>query len=395
MTTMTSPPKTTTSQIPEAMLERFRERADAHDRDNTYFHADLEELRAIGYLASDVPVDHGGWGLSLAELGRSQRRLARYAPATALATTMHLYWTGMAGDLERFGDDSAAWIMDAAVNGEIFASGHAEAGNDLPILFSTCAAERVDGGYRLTGRKMFGSNGPVWDWLGGHAMTVDGGGPQIVHFFLARGSEGVTVLENWDTLGMRASQSYDTVLDGAFVPDERIGRVVPAGDDSDLFLAATQMWALPTIANVYLGIAERALEVAVAWAKRKTSIGIDRGSYAHNPFVQHQVAEMYLELDAATAVLDRLVDDWMTGVDHGAAWGAKIFAMKWRVVESAKKVVDTALDVTGGAGMIRGNELERLYRDVRCGGFHPANDALAHEMIGKTALGIGAEPPRW
>jgi len=63
--------------------------------------------------------------------------------------------------------------------------------------------------------------------------------------------------------------------------------------------------------------------------------------------------------------------------------------------ESAKKVVDTALDVTGGAGMIRGNELERLYRDVRCGGFHPANDALAHEMIGKTALGIGAEPPRW
>jgi alkylation response protein AidB-like acyl-CoA dehydrogenase len=69
--------------------------------------------------------------------------------------------------------------------------------------------------------------------------------------------------------------------------------------------------------------------------------------------------------------------------------------MKWRAVEAAKRVVDIALDVSGGGEMFRGNELERLYRDVRCGGFHPANDALTHEMVGKITLGIASEQPRW
>ena len=69
--------------------------------------------------------------------------------------------------------------------------------------------------------------------------------------------------------------------------------------------------------------------------------------------------------------------------------------MKWRAVEAAKRVVDIALDVAGGGGMFRGNELERLYRDVRCGGFHPGNDALTHEMVGKSVLGVLAEQPRW
>jgi alkylation response protein AidB-like acyl-CoA dehydrogenase len=104
---------------------------------------------------------------------------------------------------------------------------------------------------------------------------------------------------------------------------------------------------------------------------------------------------MYLDLDAATATLDRFVDDWVAGVDHGAAWVPKVFSMKWRAVEAAKRVVDIALDVSGGAGMFKGNELERLYRDVRCGGFHPANDARTHEVVGKAVLGILTELPRW
>ena len=155
------------------------------------------------------------------------------------------------------------------------------------------------------------------------------------------------------------------------------------------------MWALPLIASVYLGIAERALELAVDGARRKTSIAIERGAYAYHPMVQHQIAEMYLELDAATATVERFVADWVAGVDHGDAWVPKVYSAKWRAVEAAKRVVDIALDVAGGAGMFRGNELERLYRDVRCGGFHPGNDAITHEMVGKSVLGIIAEQPRW
>ena len=111
--------------------------------------------------------------------------------------------------------------------------------------------------------------------------------------------------------------------------------------------------------------------------------------------IQHQISEMYLELDAAQATTDRFYDDWVAGVDHGEAWVPKVYSMKWRAVEAAKRVVDIALDVAGGGGMFKGNELERLYRDVRCGGFHPGNDALVHEMIGKSLLGVIAEQPRW
>ncbi len=383
-------------ELPTEMLERFRGRAAGLDRDNAYFDEDLAELRSVGYLAAAVPVERGGWGLDLAELAASQRRLARYAPATALSLSMHSYWVGVATELDRFGDPSLRWIQDAAVAGEVFAAGHAESGNDIPVLFSTCVAERVDSGYRLTGRKQFGSNGPAWRWLGAHAMDADApGGPQVVHAFVERTSPGVTVKETWDTLGMRPTQSHDTILDGVFVPDERVGRVVPAGDETDPFLVGLAMWPLSLIAAVYLGIAERALELAVDSARRKTSMVIPRGAYAYNPMVQHQVAQMYLELDAASATLHRFVTDWVAGVDHGEEWGPMVYSMKWRAVEAAKRVVDVALDVVGGAGMFKANELERLYRDVRCGGFHPGNDALTHELVGKAVLGVLADQPRW
>jgi alkylation response protein AidB-like acyl-CoA dehydrogenase len=392
-TTLTRP---TATELPTAMLEQFRARAGELDRTNTYFAEDLADLRSVGYLAATVPANHGGWGLSLSEMAASQRRLARYAPATALAMSMHSYWVGIAVELERAGDTSLRWMIDAALDGQVFAAGHAEAGNDIPVLLSTCAAERVEGGYRLTGRKQFGSNGPTWSWLGAHAIDVAApGGPQIVHAFVERTSPGVSVVATWDTLGMRPTQSHDTVLESVFVPDARIGRVVPAGDGSDPFIVAMAMWPLSLIGTVYLGIADRALELAVGGARRKTSVAIERGAYAYNPFVQHQVAEMFLELDAASATLERFVEDWVTGVDHGETWVPKVYSMKWRTVEAAKRVVDVALDVAGGAGMFRGNELERLYRDVRCGGFHPGNDALTHELVGKAVLGVLGEQPRW
>ena len=387
---------TTTTELPTEMLERFQSRAGELDRTNAYFEQDLAELRSAGYLAAVVPAEQGGWGLDLAAFAASQRRLARYAPATALSMTMHSYWVGLANEMAKFGDTSLRWIQDAAAAGDVFAAGHAERGNDIPVLMSTCKAERVDGGYRLTGRKQFGSNGPAWRWLGAHAIDVEApGGPQIVHAFVERTSPGVSIIETWDTLGMRPTQSHDTVLDNVFVPDERIGRVVPAGDGTDPFMVALAIWPLANIAAVYLGIADRAIELAASGAVKKTSVAIARGAYAYNPFVQHQIAEMYLALDAASATHDRFVADWVAGVDHGAAWVPKVYSMKWHAVEAAKRVVDIALDVSGGGGMFRGNELERLYRDVRCGGFHPGNDALTHELVGKAVLGLLGEQPRW
>ncbi|MGY6501339.1 MAG: acyl-CoA dehydrogenase family protein [Acidimicrobiales bacterium] len=396
MTATITEPTAHEDRLTDEFLDPFRGRAAEADERNTYFHEDLAELRSIGYLSAAVPEHHGGWGLDVGAVARIQRRIARFAPSTALAMSMHHYWIGMAAEFERLGDTSFTWILSAAVEGSVFAAGHAERGNDAPVVMSTSSARRVPGGYRFDGHKMFGSNGPVWDVMGAHALdATDPSRPVIVHGYIRRDDPGVTVLETWDTLGMRASQSHDTALDDVFVPDERIGRIVPAGDETDPYLFFMNIWALGLLSNVYIGVAERALELAAQSATTKSSVAIPRGAYANNPMVQHQIAEMFLELQAGRATLDRMLDDFLGGVDHGAMWGAHITSAKWRAVESAKRVVDVALDVTGGAGMFRSSELERLYRDVRCGGFHPANDALTHETVGKTVLGIDPTGPRW
>jgi alkylation response protein AidB-like acyl-CoA dehydrogenase len=128
-------------------------------------------LRRAGYLTMAVPEELGGRGLRLAEVCREQRRLAYHAPATAIAVNMHLYWTGLAADLWRSGDHTLEWLLRGA-NGEVFAAGHAEPGNDFPVLLSTSRAEPENRGYRIYGHKFFGSLTPVWTFLGVHAMDT-------------------------------------------------------------------------------------------------------------------------------------------------------------------------------------------------------------------------------
>jgi alkylation response protein AidB-like acyl-CoA dehydrogenase len=381
--------------LSDEIIAHCGDRAAAYDRENRFFTEDFEELRAAGYLKIAVPKEFGGHGMSLAEVCREQRRLAYRAPATALATNMHLYWTGVAADMRKTGDASLEWILREAAAGEVFAAGHGEAGNDLPLFLSTAKAERVDGGYKFWGHKTFSSLTPVWTRLGLHAMNAaDPGGPKIVHAFLPRDAKGYTIKETWDTLGMRATRSDDTLLDGAFIPDKYVSRVVPAGT-ADLFVLSIFGWAEPTFGSIYLGLAERARDIAAAGVKKRTSLALTR-SMAYHPEVQRCFSEMQLALESAGAQVDRVAQDWSTGVDHGAQWPMKLVAAKHNAVEAAKKVVDLAMAVSGGGGMFKSNELERLYRDARCGGFHPANTLLVHEIVGKTVLGIDlGEQPRW
>jgi alkylation response protein AidB-like acyl-CoA dehydrogenase len=383
------------SVLSDEIITRCGERASTYDRENRFFTEDFEELRAAGYLKMAIPKELGGQGMSLAEVCNEQRRLAYRAPSTALATNMHLYWTGVAADLRRMGDKSLEWLLREAAAGEVFAAGHGETGNDLPLFLSSAKAERVDGGYRFSGRKMFGSLTPVWTRLGIHAMdSTDPQSPKVVHAFMPRDTKGYSIKDTWDTLGMRATRSDDTILDGAFVPDKYIARVLPAGT-ADLFVLAIFGWAEPTFGSIYLGLAERARDLAIAGVKKRTALALTR-SMAYHPEVQHCFSEMQLALESAGAQVDRVAEDWSKGVDHGAQWAMKLVAAKHNAVEAAKKVVDLAMAVSGGAGMFKSNELERLYRDARCGGFHPANSLLVHEIVGKTVLGIDlGEQPRW
>jgi alkylation response protein AidB-like acyl-CoA dehydrogenase len=393
----TSLPQLVKPVLSEEMLARFASRAAAYDRENRFFDEDFEELRAAKYLLLPLPSEFGGAGMTLAEVCREQRRLAYHAPATALAVNMHLYWIGVAADLWRRGDVSLEWILREAAAGEIFAAGHAESGNDVPVLLSTTKAERVDGGYRFTGRKHFGSLTPVWSRFGLHGMdTSDPSQPKIVHAFLTRDTTGYTIKETWDVLGMRATRSDDTVLENAFVPDRYIARVVPAGAAGiDPFVLSVFAWALMGFGNVYYGLAKRALDQSIAAVKSKGSLALSR-SMAYHPEIQHAIAEMVIELESIGPHLETVAEDWSNGVDHGARWPSKVFAAKYRAVEGSWRVVDLGLDVTGGTGIFRSAGYERLIRDARLGRIHPANSFLTHEVVAKTALDISLdEQPRW
>jgi alkylation response protein AidB-like acyl-CoA dehydrogenase len=405
MTTTTAAP-TAESVLPPDMLQRFEDRAAGYDRDNAFFHEDFEELRESGYLKLAIPESFGGFGANLAEIARSQRRLAYHAPATALATNMHFYWSGLAADLHRAGDSTTDWLLEEAAAGGVFAAGHGERGNDLPLLLSSTQAERVDGGYRITGHKSFGSLSPVWTRLGIHAMdTSDPAAPKIVHAFIKRGSPGYQINETWDALGMRATRSDDTVLDGVFVPDEDVAYVVPAGAAGmNLFVLGVFAWAETTFSSIYLGLAERAKDLAAGQLQSKSSIALEQGLYRFHPEYQHTFAEMVMDLDQIEALVERYANEWSAEVLEAASWTPETFgkfawrsvSMKHQATTAAFRVVDAAVDVSGGFGVTRGGMLERLFRDARMGRLHPGNFALTHELIAKTHLGIDLDAsPRW
>jgi alkylation response protein AidB-like acyl-CoA dehydrogenase len=385
------------SVLTQELLERCRARAPGYDRDNRFFQDDFNELRDAGYFTIAVPRELGGRGYTLAQVCREQRRLAYYAPATALAVNMHLYWVGLIADLWRAGDRSLEWLLNEAANGAIFAAGHAESGNDIPILLSTTRAERMEGGYSFTGHKSFGSLTPVWTYFGVHGMDMsDPSAPKIVHAFMPRDTPGYTIRETWDVLGMRATRSDDTILDMAFVPDKYIARVLPAGAAGiDAFVLGIFAWALLGFGNIYYAMARRALDLTVEMVKGKTSLAMTR-SMAYHAEVQHGIAEMVLELEAIEPHLDVVARDWSEGVDYGAGWVVKIFAAKYHAVEGAWRVIDRALDLAGGFAIFRRGPFEQLFRDARLGRIHPANSLLTHEIVAKLTLGINPdEQPRW
>lgn len=376
--------------LPDRLLERIRGRAAGYDRDNSFFHEDLEELAAAGYLKIFVPESDGGLGLGLQAAAALQRRLATAAPATALAINMHLVWTGVAHVLAARGDDSLGFVLKEAGHGEVFAFGISEAGNDSMLFDSRTTAEpQADGGYSFTGRKIFTSLSPAWTRLGvfGKDYGARDGDGELVFGFIRRDSPGHQTLADWDTLGMRASQSNTTLLQGAVVPPGRIFRKLPVGPNQDPLIFAIFACFETLLAAVYTGIGERAFTLAVEAAKRRTSAKYGGRSYSQDPDIRWRIADAAMAMDSIQPQLASVARDVDALADHGAQWFPKFVGLKVRATENARNIVDVAIRTSGGSSYFHGSEIERLYRDVLAGIFHPSNDESAHTTVANAWLG--------
>jgi len=362
--------------LTEELLLRIRSRAAGYDRDNGFFQEDLDELRAAGYLAPR----------SLLEIARDQRLLAAHAPATALGVNMHLIWVGVARVLKDRGDNSLQWVLDDAAAGELFAFGISEPGNDLVLWDSLTTVDTVEGGYSFTGTKIFTTLSPAWTRLGIFGKQSAPEGDRLVHGFITRDTPGWNSKGDWDTLGMRATQSHTTVLEGVFVPEARVARILPVGPNADPFVFGIFSNFLLLIASVYAGIADRALELAVEAVKKRTSLKTGQ-TYDTDPDFRWRIADAALALDALAPQIETLARDVDELADHGADWFRLLTGVKHRATETARYVVDQAMRSVGGGGYRTSSELARLQRDVLAGIYHPSDTESVHSTVAANLLG--------
>jgi alkylation response protein AidB-like acyl-CoA dehydrogenase len=359
---------------------RFAERADEHDRENTFVGENYELLADAGYLRLAVPEDLGGLGASLRQVCYAQAELARSCGSTALAANMHVYITLVQCFRRRLGMDGAEAVLRRVAEEDLvlFTSG----GSDW--LWSNGTAVRDDGGYRVSGRKAFCSQAPRGDVLVTTAIAEDGAGErEVLLFTVPTAADGVSMLETWDTLGMRGTASHDIELDDVFVAEAQIvGRRAWGKFDPPLMAAAIHF--MPTVASVYYGIAAGARDEAVRLitGKRRGNDPMETLALVHR-----QVGLMDYQLRtswwALMASLDEIGDDY--GAD--AVTMNTLSLAKRKVVTDAVEVVDVAMETAGGMSFYNRTSLPRAYRDVRAGKYHPLTPEASLFYAGRLALG--------
>lgn len=355
-----------------------------HDRDASFVFPAYEAMRDVGYLRLAVPEELGGLGATLRQACYAQAELARHDGAAALAVCMHLYNVFVQGFRHRNGaPDAAGALRRVADEGMVIA---ASGGSDW-LWPSTVAIDDGEGGFRVSGRKVFCSQSPAATVVSTSAVLGDPGpGAEVLHFSVPLAAEGVRLEETWDTLGMRGTASHDLVFEDVAVPAERIVARRPWGELGTPLAAAVIHFA-PLGGATYYGIAAGARDAAVAAAAERR-----RGpkALAELPRVQRQVGVLDADLRVAWWALMGSIDE--IG-DIGGGYGADPAAVstmmlaKREAVMAAIRVVDGAMDVLGGRSYFRSGPLERAFRDVRAGTFHPLTPEATLAYAGKMALG--------
>lgn len=373
------------------LLERIYHRAAGYDERNEFCAEDIHQLSQAGYLQALVPVEYGGLGWSLPQLVSAQRLLSSYAPATGLSVNMHHIWVAVARQMVRGGHTEFEQVLVEAAAGEIFAFGISEAGNDAVLFDSTTEATvQPDGAVAFAGIKIFTTLAPIWTRLGIFGKDTAATGAEderpLIFGFLERQQEGWQTINNWDMLGMRATHSHATALDGATVSAERVVRRLPLGPNADPLVFAIFSSFLTLLASVYTGIGDRALHLGAEYASQRIALTTGK-SMASDPDTRYKLAEAQMEQLSLDTQLVSVATDIEKGADHGSSWFPRLVTLRTTATRTAREVVNAALDVSGGAQYHRTAELSRLYRDVLAGIHHPSDDESAHRTLANFLLG--------
>ena len=330
-------------------------------------------LKQAGLVEVAVPRELGGQGFELEDLCAMLREIAYHCPSTALAFAMHTHQVAIPAWRWRHQKAPVEPLLKriAAEKLVILTSG----GSDW--VAGTGKAERVEGGFRITARKIFSSGAPAGDLLmTGAVLEENGQPPMVLHFGVPMTSPQVKILDTWHTLGMRGTGSHDVMIDGHFVPEAAVALKRPA-NQWHLLYHVISMIAFPLIYSVYLGIAESARKIAIDLAAKRRR---DRT-------VVSLIGRMETELRAAQLAHGSMLAAARSN-NPSPATTSEIMIGRQLVGRHAIAAVELAMEAAGGAGFYRDRGLERLFRDVQGARYHPLQAGPQAEFTGSVALGL-------
>jgi acyl-CoA dehydrogenase len=344
-----------------------------HDSERSFVSEAFGHLKELGFFKALVPVEFGGGGARYGDLCQAIRVIARSCGSTGLAFSMHTHLVAAA--VWRWRHQKApldGLLRRIAVDGLVLVS---SGGSDW--LNSSGAAVKVEGGFRITARKIFSSGCPAGDLLMTSAVYEDpDAGPTVLHFAVSLQADGVTLSNNWDVLGMRGTGSHDIALNNVFIPDAAISGRRPQGRWHPLFHIIS-MIAFPLVYSAYVGVAEGARTQALQIAKGK-------------PADEHlwiRVGAMENAMTEATLALEKMVEIGETG-EPNEETTSRIMVCRTLAGRAAIETVTAAMEVVGGASYYRSLALERAFRDIQGARFHPLQERPQERYTGRVLLGL-------
>ena len=353
----------------------FAARTAAADEDQ-YVAENIKQLKASGLVEAGVPAELGGGGASIDELAAMLRALAHHCGSTALTFSMHTHQVAV---------PAWRWAHQPAAKAAVEPLLKRIAGERIMLLSSggsdwiggSGKAEKVEGGYKITARKVFTSGAQTGNLLMTSAVLEEPGQPPMVlHFGIPMNSPHVKVLDTWRAHGMRGTGSHDVMIDGHVVPEAAVPLKRKAGEWHLLFQIISTI-AFSLVYGVYLGVAESARDIAIDMAKKK----------GPNKYTIDLAGRMETELRAAQLGHESMLAAVRRNKPSAEAVN-DVMIGRTLVARHAIQAVEYAMELAGGAGFYRAAGLERKLRDVQGARYHPLQIGPQTEFAGAMALGL-------
>ena len=319
-----------------------------------------------------IPTEYGGGGASYSQMCDFIRNLARLCPSTALTLAMHSHLVSAAVANDRAGRPGRA-LLDKVVSADLILV--STGANDW--LDSNGSAEKVDGGYKVSAFKPFASGSPRGDMLVTSVAYDDPvDGPQVLHFPLPTDNEGVNLMGDWQTLGMRATGSQTVRIQDAFIPEAAIAMKRPRPGFHPAFSVILTV-AMPVIMSAYVGAAEAAVEIALDRARKDSEMAFVSTGELVNLLATAQIV---------CQDMVRLCNDFDFVPTEQLA--SDILVRKTVCANHVIAVASKAMEVGGGSSFLRKHGLERYFRDLQGARFHPLPEKRQQLFTGRLALGL-------